>query len=255
MKKIVTSFCCFIYLFCPCAPLSGAQIQLVMVGDTSSDIGITIVPDLVNMHKQIGKIAQILDIEIHEKVFTGSSVQSEFFFQELNTIESAPDDIFIFFFSGHGYRTKNKDAINQWPNLFFSVEKNGVDFEDIVNIIKEKNPRLILAMADSCNNYIPQWLYPVIKPKKKLARMLVLPEINAHLLFMAPKGEILISAASPSELAWATDEGGIFSNSFHYTLSKAIEGGIPPDWAQILVRASEAVEGKQTPQYHLNIDY
>lgn len=237
--------------------LAATQIHLIMVGDTAStDIGATVAPDLEHMHQQTSTIAKLLHINLEESTFIGPQVNSRQFFHALSSLKIDHDDLVIFYFSGHGYRTKSKDARDPWPNLVFSLEHAGVDFLDVVDIIKEKNPRLVIAIADSCNNYLAPGYIPVVKPaKKRLMRSLKLPEANAHFLFIEPVGEILMSAASPGEVAWGTLKGGIFTNALLFSLSQAIDGPQLPDWAQIVLEASDSVLENQTPQNYINISY
>lgn len=248
---------CSIVIPLPGVGLAAAQIHLIMVGDTAStDIGATVTPDLEHMHQQTSAIAKLLHVHLEERTFIGSQVNSRQFFNALSSLKVDHDDLIIFYFSGHGYRTKSKDAHDPWPNLVFSLEHAGVDFLDVVDIIKEKNPRLVIALADSCNNYLAPGHIPVVKPAKKpLMRSLKLPKVNARFLFMEPAGEILISAASPGEVSWGTLKGGLFTNAFLFSLSQAIDRPQLPDWAQILSEASDSVLENQTPQNYINISY
>jgi len=255
MRRFFTALLLCIGLFVS-EGIDAAQLHLVMVGDTASaDIGKTVHPDLMHMHDTFSDIAEKLAIPLHEKLFFGAQVNFHEFFEEIAALEIESDDLVIFFFSGHGVRSAGKAESNPWPDLYFSLEKRGIDFLTVIDQFREKKPRLLLAIVDSCNDYLPTWHQPAKKRMRYYAaRSVALPVINAHWLFMQPAGEILIAAASPAEKAWASRQsGGIFTSAFVFELSRALASAPLPDWGQILVDASVWVSDKQTPFYILDI--
>jgi hypothetical protein len=253
MKKIIYAITLFLCCF---FPVAAEEMHLLLIGDTSSAIGKWISPDLERMKQQMAEVAGLLQCPLHVVELSDEAATIDHVFAAMDQIHVAPDDIFIFYFSGHGYRTRAKDAtINPWPNLLFSVQREGVDFLDVVDAIREKSPRLLLAIADSCNSLLPDWLFPVRHAKSR--RSLSMEEIkqyNANVLFRNLRGEILIAAASPEEQAWCTAQGALFTMAYSNALTRAIEGSIASDWSEILANASAAVQEKQTPYYLLHLE-
>ena len=189
----------------------------------------------------------------------GNSVTTENIFDHLDSIDSGPDDVVILYFTTHGYRTLSKTGI--WPNLYFSNNNTGLDFETAYKIVQDKKPRLLIALADSCNNVLPEDSIDLQYPKHKAMMMAAALNVEGHYrkLFLETEGTIIISSAIPDQFSWYfPQKGGIFTLKFLESLNESVH--LENDWESMLqmttLKLSEevAVYGEiQTPQYEINL--
>jgi len=224
-------------------------LHAIIVCDTlASNIGPSCAADLNLMQREAKAIAKQSGMTLSELIFQKKSVNRTL----LERIDEYPinsDDTVLFYFSGHGYRTPSKGD-NIWPNLFFTSERRGVDFYAIVQRLRQKGPRLLIAIADACNNLIPDPFAPPLLVKGNRVRR------NYKMLFADSSGSILISGCLPEQYSWCTRQGGIYTRAFLLSLHIEVHAK-EPDWQVLLERASLSVmkweELNQTPQFELSL--
>lgn len=259
MRNLVRSFALItMAVWLVSSSLEAAVLHAIIVCDTTADnIGSSVEADLRKIHLEVSRIAANTDLTLNEKKFSSREVNENV----LNYIESqtfSSDDVVFFFFSGHGYRTDSKQG-NIWPYLFFTPIGKGVDFSTISQSLAQKQPHLMIAIADCCNNVIPEFFAPPTLKKKHLALALTnnLLVQNYRELFLNHSGSIIISSSKPGELSWGTRSGGIFTLAFFESMDKEIHGSQQADWQVILSNASLKVIKRdlgQTPQFEIVLD-
>lgn len=253
--------CFTLFLFCFTLFLrqnsvEAANLHAIIVCDTQADtIGTSVEADLLRVQQEIVKISQNTGLETKLKIFQKNQV-NDHILSYLDQQTVAADDVVFFFFSGHGYRTESKGA-NFWPNLYFTPIKRGVDFYQVTQSIVEKKPRLLIAIADCCNNILNEEYAPPLLKKSGLAlraQSKNYTKINYQHLFLKKKGVILVSSSEPGEFSWATKSGGLYTLAFFEALNKEVNASHLPEWSVILDNASLKVMRRdigQTPQYEL----
>jgi hypothetical protein len=246
-------------LFTSLPSLSEAtNLHAIILCDTTADnIGFSVEADLKRVRLEIQKIGNFTDMQIKESIFIGHNIDNDLL-QKLKGLEIEPDDVAIFFFSGHGFRTDSKQD-NIWPNLYLSPINRGLDFNLIITTLEEKKPRLIIAIADCCNNVIPEKNAPSLLEKgRKHSKMNVLAlKNNYKTLFLDQSGKIIASGCIPGEFSWGTKLGGLYTVAFFDTLNSEIINPKKPDWHTILDKTSQTVIDRkigQTPQYELKVE-
>lgn len=257
-KSLKTFTLSFTAIWLLSSPIDAANIHAIIVCDTlAENIGDSVEEDLKIVHRELVKISNNTNLALREKQFLGENVNEEILiYLENSTFQS--DDVVVFFFSGHGYRTDTKYE-NRWPNLFFTPTKIGVDFDLIVKIMEEKKPRLIISIADCCNNIIPDESAPTTISKREfyLGVSMNFVKRNYEELFLNQSGSIIMSSSRPGELSWGTRYGGLFTLTFFKSLNKELLSSQSPDWTVLLDRASIQIAKKQslnqTPQYEVNL--
>jgi hypothetical protein len=127
-------------LFTSLPSLSEAtNLHAIILCDTTADnIGFSVEADLKRVRLEIQKIGNFTDMQIKESIFIGHNIDNDLL-QKLKGLEIEPDDVAIFFFSGHGFRTDSKQD-NIWPNLYLSPINRGLDFNLIITTLEEKKP-------------------------------------------------------------------------------------------------------------------
>ncbi len=241
--------------------LQAAKLHVLLVGDTLDDsLGIAFNSDLDMMQGKMKEVAEHTDLELNLTIITDDSVKTENILNYLTALEVDSDDVMVMYFTMHGYRTASKES--QWPNLYFGVEHMGMDFAYINQLAKEKSPRFLLSLADSCNNEIPEDMVPTISQKAYKALDMTAAERlkqNYRKLFLESYGSVVISSSIPGQYSWAyVFLGGIYSLSFLDVMEQSMLKAEVPDWHSLLADVSHKVlletatfNEQQDPQYEV----
>ncbi len=232
------------------ASLEAVQLHSIIVADTTDDtIGNSTACDFCQIREEMKKVVKYTGLEHHEVLITGTDVVSENVFHAINALEIDEDDVVVFYFSGHGYRTKDKEN-NPWPNLYFTLSGKGIDLLHLSCPLKEKGPRLLIVIGDVCNNFISENFAP------RLARKLFsdfndeeLIKANYQSLFLENQGTLMISSSVAGEYSWATTTGSLFTLSFLGNLDKVVKSEDYPEWEAILLKTLFEIAGDQHPQW------
>jgi hypothetical protein len=242
-------------LFSGMSYVEGATFHAVMVCDTQGDyIGPSVEADLTHVKQEFYNISLMTGMQLNQVIYSGNGIDGDIL-RNIDRLEVGSDDVIFFYFSGHGYRTQSKGN-NQWPNLYLTPIKCGIDLLDVMTLLRNKRPRLILAIADCCNNVMTEsYAPPVLRVTKKA---LMLRSIDVHQnyrqLFVSQKGMIVMSGCVPGQVSWGTEIGGVYTVSFFHSLNQEAYTSFNPSWQVLLDRASLNVINKkmgQTPQYEL----
>lgn len=263
LKKQSAAFLClFLFLF---TSLQGATIHAILVGDTNDrTLGVAMQMDLDMMHKELSEASRITGLKYNVIMTTGRSVNADNILNQIDQLKIEPDDVVVAYFSCHGYRTSSKTS--RWPNVFFSNESRGIELDLIVDILSQKNPRLLIVMADSCNNVI-NGIPTVSKPKKSAkARALTRQQRikqNYTNLFVKSSGVIILSGSIPGQFSWGVNNRGCFTTlAFIDELKNAVTGIQPASWEGLLGKLESRISTLQrpygenvvqTPQYEINL--
>ena len=130
----------------------------------------------------------------------------------VSSIEVNPMDTVFLFYFGHGTRV---DENSHFPIL---KTKQDVKYTTLLNILLEKNPRLLIAIADACNtptDFSESSLPVVTQIANPDFSKVGTPEMaNAYLrLFVEATGTLIVSSASPNQAAYYDPElGGLYTN-------------------------------------------
>lgn len=267
-----------------------ATLHAILVGDTIGaeyEFG----GNLDAMKREVKKIAALTGLELNACVYEGMQVRKDSIISTIAKLNIQPDDAIILCFNMHGSRSHNK--MNRWPDLDFKIdigligEGGHVDFNDINQLVKSKNPRFLLSIADSCNAYrneidfddeeedneehvvvsvdYPDPPYERIGLSEQEIDFLKNSadeddlELYRH-LFLEYKGSVVISASSPGETAikWPVT-GGVYTTNLLRSLCYASMNCNTQDWKEILEQASLETEKEimlkektlYTPQYEM----
>lgn len=219
---------------CSLVDLQAKEIKAVIICDTqAANISDSVKADLAILEKFIAKLSENTGVKVSKQIYTANDFDEEIK-NSLSSIQISSDDTVFFYFSGHGYRTPGKGN-NQWPNLFLTPLKKGLDFKEIINILQKNEPRLLIALCDCCNNIIPDAYAPPLI-ESQIYRGVKLANLKKRYikLFLETKGTLIISSAMPGEYSWGSNIGGIYTNAFFNSLYKEIKNHTPTDWHVIL---------------------
>ena len=208
------------------------KLYLLFVANvTDKEIGIG---DRKNMNEAIsffGKVKEFLGISafIYDTL-TGANFNKQTVLDKINNLNPGPNDIVIFYYSGHGYR-KPKDG---WPGPYIDLRDlvldknkryldNSLSTEEILGMIQKKGARLNMIISECCNDYVtttnPIAKDPPISGKKGGFGINWSTKNCRDLFLNATPTTILAYAASPNQLAISNpDFGGYFSTFFRNSL-------------------------------------
>jgi len=223
----------------------------IFAADTlDSNIGSSVQADLNKLNEFAQHIVQSTGMVQDSIILTGESLTKEAVIEAVKKLSVNPQDVIYFHFSGHGV---NLQTGSKWPALV-TKGKQLVEFDWIVTALKQKKPRLLIAMADACNNY------PTVRG---LARSLVIEPIKQSKLFADYKGYIVGSAASPGEWAQGKVDGGFLTLSFLESMyeSEQTTQGVSAQgtstWKSVIENTSKRTRSlnmQQTPQFEVQVD-
>lgn len=237
------------------AQSDAATLHAVIVADTTdTSIGGSTALDFENVRREMQKISFYTGLNLRETTFRGRDAVPENVLGKINQLEIKEEDVVIFYFSGHGYRTPSKGDV-PWPNLYFSTTGTGIDYALIGEKLEARHPRFLMVIADACNNVVSDWFSP---PLIKKSFMMMSPESNMERnyrkLFLEVKGVVMITSSKAGEYSWATERGGYFTLAFLYHLTNAVKFGSDVDWFTILDLASTQIERDQHPDFQIFLD-
>ena len=228
-----------------------ATLHSIIIGDTQDKaIGKSVKIDLPKMRESSKKISFYTELKLKETLLTGKDANVKNIMNTLESLAIEENDTVILYYSGHGYRTDNpKD--NRWPNVS-PPGWEGVNLEFMTEILLNKNPRLILAIADCCNNIITEMYAPETLIRRDLVNEKTL-KTNYKKLFIETKAVILASGSSPSKFAYCDGKnGGHFTFYYLRFLNEELKKWeATADWNNIFSQAKDKLEKQQQPQYEI----
>ncbi len=258
--------------------LTAKAMHLFLAGDTEDELlRFSSRKDCENVETVFSYIAEQCRVPLYTRKITSTdktltTAHLEACVQEANV---APNDVIIFYFTGHGDRSaKHTQMI--WPRMRFSDCK--VDAEKTIEKLFSKRAALTIVLFDCCNTFVSKSSDSRTIKSFQLKRSND-PRVAANFrkLFFKRCGVLIISAAAPGEAAGGDSDrhvthlvfpskefipsrGSYLTNGFFNSLIEEV--GLPsPHWRSIFKKTKKICyngskkenkpydEGPQTPQY------
>jgi len=252
MRYIWAGFFCLL-IGAACAAESAELHAVLLIDSEAENIETAMVKNHRRWQKQFLKISGHTGMKVHEHAFVGKKLLSVEVLPFLESLEIDSDDVVLLYFCGHGYRTKQKN--NPWPYMCWSHENIAIDLMLLTKILEEKQPRLLIALAECCNNYIDSQSLDLVTEQTGQKRRHIM-KANYCKLFLESEGVIVASSSHPGEFSWAwVDRGSCFTLAFLDCIEKEVRQRDGTEWAIIFEQASTKVRDLQSPQYILDCDY
>ncbi|NGX58072.1 MAG: hypothetical protein K940chlam3_00973 [Chlamydiae bacterium] len=236
-----------VLLVCLFCYAESAEFHAILLIDSEAEnIETAMVKNHSRWRRQLDKISQYTGMEVHEHAFVGKDLRTSDVFPFIQSLSTQPDDIILFYFCGHGYRTRHKD--NQWPYLCWAHENIAVDFKLMTDLLMKKQSRLLFAMAECCNNFIESQEDVVVEEYVPLHVDII--RSNYEKLFLETTGTIIASSSLPGEFSWAwVHRGSCFTLAFLDAIDQEVRQVGGTEWAIIFEVAGKKVGDLQSPQY------
>jgi len=184
------------------------KLYTLLLIDEYSEIAPACFADRIKIEEEAQIIAQKTRMEL--KLINLPFERSRLI-QYLDTFSVQPEDVILFYFTGHGYRYENQRECEDYPYLFISKERvalseAGLCFGQLSEQLLSKNARLLVSLADCCNNVLPVE-EPIAMSNRGFS------EVYKR-LFLQTEGYLIASSSLPGQFSYATNNGGYFTNSF-----------------------------------------
>lgn len=226
--------------------VSSAQtIHTIVFADTNDNsIGEGVAVNVNNVINWTNMISNSLSPEGYKSktyVYNGDMCNKETLLSFLDNF-SCNNDIVVFYYGGHGGRSTIDTS--KYPRMCLGAneEHKFVKLSDVENILKSKNPRLQIIIADCCNSYYNGNL-PMSRPMAMGTNPNPISYERSMIkeLFINNRGSIICTGATQGEYGWINKfEGGLFTQSllrcFDFTLNRSEE---VPLWNTIISDASD----------------
>jgi len=241
----------FLALFLCVSSLFGGDFYGIIIADTDvENIGDYVYYDYLRMNRQMSKIARHLDRDFKEIMFIDDDVNDEEILTQIEALTLNEDDIVFFYFSGHGQRSVQSQD-DPWP-LMKLGGRQAMNLSVMTAKLLEKNPRLVISVADCCNNHLTvtpdELFFAQAKGESQGNSEKELVRENTRKLFLNHRGLIMVSSSQPGEPAWS----GLMGSYYTLYLTQALYYELREDttsWEIIFERVTERLEDGQHPQY------
>ncbi|HQW93157.1 MAG TPA: caspase family protein [Ferruginibacter sp.] len=194
---------------------------LVVANITDTVIGPAGRSDMNNAITFFRKISGFLGIQfVLGDTITGNKYNKETVEKALRDLRPDPNDIVVFYYTGHGFRKPKDNRRPPYIDLRVDYKKsymeNSLSMDDIFTAIKSKGARLNLVLSDCCNALVTSTNPLADPPAAKKGFGMSWSTQNCRDLFLnATPTSILATAAEPGQLATSNKKfGGFFSYFF-----------------------------------------
>lgn len=270
LKFVLFSICLFVSL--PALSWGANLISIVIADTKDDDIGVDCESDYKKMLQLHRKIADYTGLHLIEVTFSGSAVTPESILEKIETIEAKADDVIFYYYTGHGYRTKEMGVNPPWPIYEFPETNQGLESALVMEKLEAKKPRFLLSINDCCNVFllsheeVPKVVRALklespfaqkpnnFKEKEKEKKVIK----NYARLFLETRGFIKIASATPGEYSYTTEDkgafGGKFTISFLKSFNKETASKKEASWFSILDKTEEYIDDdEQHPMTEIRI--
>lgn len=258
------------FLFLCGAPLPAQESAptlhaLLIIDNLDAQIGASVVKDKEKWQRLFKEVTGFseLNLSYKEKIVEGAEFSDTAIQEAIDSLEVGTNDVIAFCYGGHGLRFEGMKY--SWPALKVNKKGNRMDEVswDLVDIFKQlqsKNPRLLLVLADCCNNVIPErWekYYPM-HSRSAVPRRLLSGQYRK--LFIDYRGSFIAAGSSPGEFSWGSSKGGYFTEYFINALHDTAEDlSQDPSWSTIFKEGTKLIEqvdsaGKKTVQQPMSAE-
>ena len=200
------------------SPAIAQTIHAIIVADTNDPkIGSGVKSDLSNMTTFFQNAANATGMRLNLKRIYGVDCNNANTVRAINELQSQPDDIVVFYYSGHGHRWDTTNG--RWPLLSLNRE---LPFSWVIQKMEAKGAKATLVLTDSCNVSLGGGFGltgPEIPPASRSTYMK---------LFRDFRGKVRVSSSSVGEYSYGPDSGGIFTSILLTVISIKIP--FMPSW-------------------------
>lgn len=214
---------------------SAQTIHLVTIADSNDiNIGSGTQGNTRRVADFVNRAGAEMKVTVSRQDVSGKNFGCPKIIEAISLIKAGPEDVVIFYYSGHGFRTP--DNATKFPDLYCGEEASngGARLVDIAASLAKKGARLTITVADSCNVLATQ---PLPQPAGVIASVPVSREKQYRKLFFGHKGTITMSGSIRDEFSWYYPDYGVFTRQFLNALEAATQPSKQGLWSEVLPAA------------------
>lgn len=228
----------------------------IVANINDKDIGSSCKEDMKRFMDMFVNLKNFLGIQLDTLTIFGNKYNRKNTDAAINALKPGPNDIVVFYYTGHGYRIKNDKHKYPFIDLRQRIEQNykteALNMEDVFARIMKKGARMNLVMSDCCNSDVEVVNAKGSKPGKQKGTGPVYYEDNIRQLFLnKTRMSLLVSATDNGEKAASNDEfGGFFTFFFKNSLEthcSIVKKDV--SWDQVLAEANRLTDYKARHTY------
>ena len=200
-------------------------VMIIVANINDPSIGSSCMLDRQRVSGIFRKLTGLLGIRLDSVIISGPNYNKKNVDKALDSVKPSPNDILVFYFSGHGFR-KPKDS-RRYPYIDLRSKVDGtymvnsLNVEDIYTQLKKKKARFTWVITDCCNTNVESLNAEGAPPPKTKALGIDWSLENARSLFLDPEPlSILTTAADVDQKASSNNQFGGF---YSFYINQAIE--------------------------------
>jgi hypothetical protein len=191
----------------------------------------------------------------------GDEFDAEAITDAVAELDPEPGDSVVFQYAGHGARGESKT--DPWPVLALGTHSDSgaheaLDIASIYSGLHKKSPRMLMILADCCNEILPDHMLSEVVAKSERSDRSAHEIANLKAMFVDFSGEVLGIGSKPGTYAYGVN-GGVFTTQTLTAIELAVGQPTPRKWTQVMneaarsmnVLASLGVEAQQTPVWRV----
>jgi len=244
---------------------TAATLHAIIVADTLNQINPDEEPSVIHADKDVKNlkamfnvVAQATGLKLNLIVLDGEVIVPQGKGREkvLATIEGLrpnSDDVVVFHYAGHGVMDHKGGP---WPEMELqglgTPSEGLLQLSKVKDVLEKQSPRLLLVMADTCNQYDM-----TTRGRDDIIKLEPGTENAYNALFLKHQGVIIASGSKRGQLAYGNNHGGLFTQGFLDSLQKEVRSPSAPKWENIMTNTRKWVNEivpAQIPQIILKMD-
>jgi hypothetical protein len=227
---------------------SAQTIHAIMAGDTRDrDIGPGAARNIERFADLFAEIGSLPGWKSNIKRLVDNDFSCETILASYRSIQPAEGDLIVFYYAGHGFRLAGQQS--QFPRLLCQLSVGGTPMlEDLAMApwSKTMKPRMVLALADACNNEIGKSPEVTMSAAGKATRQQALIK-----LFATPKNTLIMSGSDMGQYSFYYPSGGVFSKKLVDALEDEFEKGSAATWGNVIAQSTMPEQIEYEGRYHI----
>lgn len=193
------------------------RIHLIIIANTNdSTVGIAAIKDMKTVEEFFSDLTEVMGIrQMNTVKISGNNFSKINVLNTLKKLAPQPNDIVVFYYSGHGFRTRSKPTAYPMYDLRSKPTqdylKESLTTDTVYKLIRDKNARMTLVLSDCCN-WNPDMPLPYVPADPQTRNTNIPWDIEkCRALFLNPKRTGIIGvAADKNQLAVSNAQQGSF---------------------------------------------